>query len=65
MKETSVRKKLNEQGYALRKKNVPIAEVGGEVIKEARYAIVDQNNCIVTGEFDMTLDEVVAWLKQG
>ena len=66
MDKRKIRKELKKRGYKLVSKNVPMYSMpsfGGEVIKEKRYSVADASDFLVTGEFTMTLDEVVeGWL---
>ena len=60
MTERTIRKKLAKEGYRLISKTIPM-RIGGYG-KEKVYAIVDQNNIIVSGE-QMTLEEIEKWVN--
>lgn len=62
-RESRLRKRLQRQGYALRKDR---ARPSRDINHQGGYRIVDPyRNAIVTGErFDLTLDQVDAFSKE-
>ena len=66
MDEKSVRAALRKKGYKLVSGwFIPAigGTISGEIVKERRFSVVDENNLLIGGEFTMTLDEVAKWAE--
>ena len=61
--EKALRNRLARQGLRLSKRFIPIMGVGNSLVKEPRYAVIDSNNCLVSGEWTMTLNDLQEWVR--
>ena len=66
MTERTLRKKLAKMGYRLssRTTTIFVDPSTKEPVKVKRYAIVDENNFLIAGEYTMFLKDVENWVKE-